>query len=376
LKIEKLKIATDEHLGLELLHLFIRDLLGRHTPAAHIFTNKSEEDFRHSQVVTQRTKRLCSLLVLVLNLFFAYYSIVHGYQKGLNWQVSYLIGCVSQLVVEVLLFETMECIWMQFLIPSLVSSEMERVSRVLSDVLLQICTQSVASPTSTILNAADYLFVSTKVAKANPHHLMESFIVLSYQSHLPGELSHIWTHRSAAHGSVHRRGGTFRFTTVLGLTLNMLQTLATAPAVLHRMFIRFIQPFFLAVLLYAGSYVIESPVYTAVTAVGVALLMAAMVYKFRAPESSMSSIHPAAYNQSELEPITLLSPDFVHSLQSSGSGSISGSASSIQSPSSMSSSMVSEGDCALGFSEDESESDVNSSEMGSYSVDSDEISLN
>ena len=379
LKIDKLRIATDEHLGLELLHLFILDLLGRHTPAAHIFTNKSEEDFRHSQVVTQRTKRLCSLLVLVLNLFFAYYWIVHGYQKGLNWQMSYLIGCVSQLAVEVLLFETMECIWMQFLIPSLVSSEMERVSRVLSDVLLQICTQSVASPTSTILNAADYLFVSTKVAKADPHR-MESFIVLSYQSHLPGELSHIWTHRSAAHGSIHRRGSTFRFSTVLGVTLNLLQTLATAPAVLHRMFIRFIQPFFLAVLLYAGSYVIESPVYTAVTAVGVALLMAAMVYKFirdRAPKFSMPSIHPAACNQSELEPITLLTLDFAQSLESSESGSISGSASSIQSPSSMSSSTLSEGDCALGFSEDESESDdVNSSEMGSYSVGSDGISLN
>jgi len=36
-KIDKLRIATDEHFGLELLHLFILDLLGRHTPAAHIF---------------------------------------------------------------------------------------------------------------------------------------------------------------------------------------------------------------------------------------------------------------------------------------------------------------------------------------------------
>lgn len=91
----------------------------------------------------------------------------------------------------------------------------------------------------------------------------------------------------------------------------------------------------------------------------------------------MPSIHPAACNQSELEPITLLTLDFAHSLESSESGSISGSASSIQSPSSMSSSTLSEGDCALGFSEDESESDdVNSSEMGSYSVGSDGISLN
>jgi len=142
-KIDKLRIATDEHLGLELL--LLADILQQHTYSV-IFAAKSEEDFRHSQVVTRQTKLLCSLLVFALNLFFAFYSIVHGYQKGINWQMSYLAGCVSHLATEVLLFETMECIWMQFLIPSLVSSEVERVNRVLSDVLMQICTQRVAFP--------------------------------------------------------------------------------------------------------------------------------------------------------------------------------------------------------------------------------------
>ena len=35
-KCEKLKIATDAHTGLEILHLFIKDLLGRSTPASNI----------------------------------------------------------------------------------------------------------------------------------------------------------------------------------------------------------------------------------------------------------------------------------------------------------------------------------------------------
>jgi hypothetical protein len=43
-KIQKLKLAHDTHIGLELLHAFILDLLGRNTPVAKIFGTKSEEE--------------------------------------------------------------------------------------------------------------------------------------------------------------------------------------------------------------------------------------------------------------------------------------------------------------------------------------------
>jgi hypothetical protein len=43
-KIQKLKVAHDTHIGLELLHTFILDLLGRNTPVAKIFETKSEEE--------------------------------------------------------------------------------------------------------------------------------------------------------------------------------------------------------------------------------------------------------------------------------------------------------------------------------------------
>lgn len=41
----KLRLATDLHIGLEILHLFILDILGRNTPAAKIFSSKSEEEY-------------------------------------------------------------------------------------------------------------------------------------------------------------------------------------------------------------------------------------------------------------------------------------------------------------------------------------------
>ena len=43
-KIAKLRTATDEHIGLEIIHLFVIDLLGRNTPAAQIFRYKTEEE--------------------------------------------------------------------------------------------------------------------------------------------------------------------------------------------------------------------------------------------------------------------------------------------------------------------------------------------
>ena len=55
-KVEKLRFATDAHAGLEILHLFILDMLGRDTAVARIFESKASEDFKHSQVVSRKTK--------------------------------------------------------------------------------------------------------------------------------------------------------------------------------------------------------------------------------------------------------------------------------------------------------------------------------
>jgi hypothetical protein len=52
------------------------------------------------------------------------------------------------------------------------------------------------------LNAPEYLFVSTNIAKAYPE-LMESMIVLSYHNHLPGELAKKW--RIGSNLRIHRQ---------------------------------------------------------------------------------------------------------------------------------------------------------------------------
>jgi hypothetical protein len=115
---KKLEYASDVQIGMEILHKFILDLLGRWvslrasawwvfplliplslsfsamytfslrtTPAAKIFSSKSSEDFRYTMVVTKVSKAIAWAAVILLNLVFVYFSILKGYVKGLEWQV-------------------------------------------------------------------------------------------------------------------------------------------------------------------------------------------------------------------------------------------------------------------------------------------------
>jgi len=106
-KVEKLSMAVDEHIGLEILHLFVLDLLGRETPAARIFESKTDEEFEHARVVTKTSQSLAAVGLFGVVLFSIYYTLVTGLVKGVGWQRSFLAGCIVQGLVEVLIFETM-----------------------------------------------------------------------------------------------------------------------------------------------------------------------------------------------------------------------------------------------------------------------------
>ena len=75
-RIEKLKLAEDDHIGLEIMHLFVLDVLGRETAVARIFESKADEDFESTQVVTRRTKSLAWVGIVLINAFFVYYCMV------------------------------------------------------------------------------------------------------------------------------------------------------------------------------------------------------------------------------------------------------------------------------------------------------------
>jgi hypothetical protein len=283
-KIKKLSLATDEHTGLEILHLFVLDVLGRDTAVARIFKAKSDEDFRHTEVVSRRAKGLAWFGLLLTNGFFIYYTMLRGFVRGLIWQRSFLIGCIIQCLVEVLLNETVECIWVNFLVPSLANEEVSTVEARLNDVVDKLCavhnedgsegrgrrststapalpsTPVLSEADKIILNAPKYLFISTNVAAQFPK-LLESMIVRSYQTCYPGELSKKWKFGSAllSFSNVgYRASKSFRLVAVM---VTCLQFIGAAPFVLQRTFIRLLQPWLLSALYFIARLTAQYPAY-------------------------------------------------------------------------------------------------------------------
>jgi hypothetical protein len=288
-KVEKLRYATDQHTGLEILHLFIVDLLGRRTPAARIFETKAMEDFKHTRVVSKTMKRLAVLGLVLINAFFVYYAMLTGYRRGASWQRMYLVACLLQFAVEILLFETMECVWINCCIPVLVSSEVRRVGDDIIEVVQQMCAGRQTDPTY-FLNAPDFLFVSTNIAKRFPE-LMESILVRMYHSHLPGEMARIWQVGAVARTNRRER---IRRATLLGGILGTLQYLGTAPFVLHRMFVRFSQPFAFSALVLFWQIIVSNQLYAIIAGAIIAAFAFYCVYMYYVDKHINSSIKPLA----------------------------------------------------------------------------------
>ena len=142
------------------------------------------------------------------------------------------------------------------------------------------------------LSAPDFLFVSTKLAKKFPH-LMESTLVLSFYSHVPGELSRKWQRSSHLQlvrnadgmnqGNDEGQDGpgepqwrdtipewaftllrslrNLRRAGVVAALLSSLQHFAAFPFIVHRLFIRFMQPVTLTGIVLFFYLVASDPIY-------------------------------------------------------------------------------------------------------------------
>ena len=269
-KLEILRVTTEEQIGLEIFHLFIVDLLGRDSPAAKIFQSKLCADFGETNVVKYNRKVAAAVVLVTMNILFAYYSILYGSVRGQSWQIIYLEACLIQFFIEVFINETLECVWLHYVVPSMVSREVIAAHQILVDAVEKFCS-SVAPNTyalsSGVFNAAEYLFVSTNVAKAFPT-FMESVIVQFYTTSYPGECSKPW-YQSRWQRFWNRiqtpQGGNvlLRYTATFLLTvLLLLEYGATSPYLLQKMFIRTCQPFLISGIVLAFYLVIVSPVYT------------------------------------------------------------------------------------------------------------------
>ena len=190
----------------------------------------------------------------------------------------------------------MECVWCQFFIPNLVASEVSRVNIVLSDAIVNLCSKDVKQDDNVILDATEYLFVSTNLAK-NYSNTMESMLILSYHTYLPGEIAKKWQHGVSAR--IHRHNQVHQSLLMVTMFL-LLQSMATMPFIFHQMFIRFTQPFFLFGLVYIGSLIIANVLYTSLVATALLLFIAYLtyIYFYKKNHHVALSVSPAVENNS------------------------------------------------------------------------------
>ena len=248
---------NEKHIGLEMLHIFILDLLGHDSIAAKIFITKSDVDYRYTKTVSARSKGLAWLCVIIINLCFIYYSMMRGIIRGKSWQYAYLAGCVAQLIFEVVIAETFEILWVHFIIPNIVSVEVKHAWTTIMDTIDRLTTIDMINDVY-LIDAPQYLFVSTKLANAFPL-LPESSIISAYHNHLPGQIGNKWhIDRVSLMGLEGSNNTWLRFVT-FNTIVTILKFLGASPFVLQRMIIRITSPLFTAATVFIGIYILQNP---------------------------------------------------------------------------------------------------------------------
>lgn len=347
----KLASLSDIEVGLGLLQNFIRDILGRKSSIARIYAAKAQHDFYQTKAVSRWLQVLAVVVIVLINLFCLAYAIFRGYQKGLAWQQSYAVSCVVQIATEIVFFETLETLWVDFMLPNFAYREVRRchkVMRQMIDNLSELITSSgnerhTLAPRTTpksqqalinnqplsfnspknqlersqledasygatvnqsdmvtndaardrdsnshiVLNVPEHFYVSHQLALRYPQ-LMESRMVLSYESYLPFGLSHQKKDKTSSTweffcgttttGS-HKRS--WYVQTVALLSTLLLTLVATIPFEFHRLVIRFFSPFIVGGFVLAWAFVTSNAVNQAVFTFIVVLAAVCMMWLVR-----------------------------------------------------------------------------------------------
>ncbi len=313
----------DDQAGVELLQLFIQDLLGRDTAAAKIFRTKTSEDYATLPVVGLLTKTIAGVVLVAINFFFMYYSILRGYQKGLAWQQAFLIGCILQLIMEIFFSETLQCLYVHYFVPRMMSkTAIDRIHNTLQLCIDSLCNQhSVGSGShnssdeGNIVDAPNYLFVSTKLAHEFPA-MMESLMILSYHSTLPGEIGKKWHARNIPDdrkfqehkiygyiGEVMRKLWTSASTIYLLILMNFI---ATAPLPVQKMVIRLMEPIILGGMAFIWLFISQTWFGIFLFSVFCLIICIGVVYRYVRAVQNEQTVTPTAETTEPVDDIDLL----------------------------------------------------------------------
>jgi hypothetical protein len=301
-KIKQLKHATDMQIGLEIMHQFIIDLLGQSTPAAKIFESMTDEAFTHSMVVTKTSKRIAWVGVVAINAFFVFFTVLRGITSSVRWQQTFLVGAILQMIIEIFVFLTMECLWIHYTIPRLVDEEVEATMATVNETINLAFDNEERHG---IFNSPEYFFTSRKLAERYPNSF-ESSIVLAFQSYFPPCDLDLIYHVTPTGGKVDEterslpRTFMHRFS-VSALITAALQHLGTIPIRLQQVILHTLQPIMLSFIVLLYFFVKRNP-FILLALLGLLVYeLLAYVWKSRTEKKILPMINDAKHNTRMME---------------------------------------------------------------------------
>jgi len=180
---EVLNTADSSVVTEAMLKCFVVDYLGRLSTVAKVFSVDQERVLSRQQFVSWTRKVTAFIFIVLLDAGLLIYTLIVNLNREAAFQESYLHLFVIQILIEVVWFEFMLCVWMCYGIPLTISDEVQGAISVLRECATNAFLRR-SDLSDRVLNAAKYLFVSMKIA-ANYPHMLEAQTVLAYHSFYP-----------------------------------------------------------------------------------------------------------------------------------------------------------------------------------------------
>ena len=124
--------------------------------------------FPKHQNINAYAKCAAWLTLAAINLFFIYYTIILCYSRGAQFQLYFMVAYCYQLLMDIAVYITAECLCIHYFIPMSITKQMSHVVKVLDDAVIKCCSDEMIVSNNSLFNAADYLFVSANLAKSFP----------------------------------------------------------------------------------------------------------------------------------------------------------------------------------------------------------------
>lgn len=224
----------------------------------YLVNNNYCVSFSDVAVVTKWGRRAGWFLVILINLFFVYFSVLRASQRSKQWQDSFIIACATEFICEVLVFNSGRVLWLHWAIPRLASRKVSVVINSLK-VLVELSMSTTVDNWQQPLDTTDCFFVSKAIAKKYPH-LVESSMVLAFHSYLPpGRMSNKWQNNMDLFDSWQK--WLLKSLRVTLLAVGMLQLIGTLNVNIQNFMMSLVLPMAIVVVYVVIVFLVHHPIW-------------------------------------------------------------------------------------------------------------------